>query len=388
MVVAAPVRAGPELPIRILHAVGSMDRGGIETWLMHVLRRIDSRRFRMDFLVHTRRPGAYDDEIRALGSRVIPCPHPHRPWRYLPALERVLREHGPYDVVHGHLHHFSGLVLRAARRRGVPVRIAHSHVSAMDQDAGPLRRIYLRTTGRWLDASATLGLACSAQAAAGLFGQIRRGDPRWRVLSYGLDLTPFRSAPPRDRVRAELGFAPDEVVFGHVGRFDPQKNHAFLLEIMAAARRIDPRVRPLLVGDGPLRPQIERRSAQLGLRSVFTGSRPDVPRLMLGAMDALVFPSLFEGLGLVLVEAQAAGLPVVTSDVVPDEATVVREAVRRVPLTEPAEAWARAALAIPRPDARRCLDTVMRSPFNLDANLNRLLVFYEAAGTHRDGAAR
>jgi glycosyltransferase involved in cell wall biosynthesis len=355
---------------------------------MHVLRRIDPRRFRMDFLVHTGRAGAYDDEIRALGSRIIPCPHPHRPWRYLPALERVLREHGPYDVVHSHLHHFSGLVLRAARRRGVPVRIAHSHIAGMEQSAGPLRRIYLHTTGRWLDANATLGLACSAQAAAGLFGQISLGDPRWRVLSYGIDVTPFRSAPPRERVRAELGFASHDVVFGHVGRFDPQKNHAFLLEIMAAARRIDPRVRPLLVGDGVLRPQIERRSAQLGLRSVFTGSRSDVPRLMLGAMDAMVFPSLFEGLGLVLVEAQAAGLPVVTSDIVPDEATVVREAVRRVSLAEPAEVWARTAFAMPRPDPRRCLDTVTKSRFNLDANLHRLLVFYEAARTDRPATGR
>jgi glycosyltransferase involved in cell wall biosynthesis len=375
------------IPIRILHAVGGMNRGGVETWLMHVLRRIDRQRFRMDFLVHTRRACAYDDEIRSLGSRIIPCPHPHRPWRYLAGLDRALVAHGPYDVVHSHLYRFSGLVLRAANRRGVPVRIAHGHVARMDEGAGPLRRIYLRMADRWLRDNATLGLACSVEAAEDLFGEGWRSDPRWRVLPYGIDLAPFGSAPARERVRAELGLAPDDLVLGHVGRFDPQKNHAFLLEIMAAASRIDTRVRPLLVGDGPLRPEMEFRAARLGLRSVFTGSRPDVPRLMLGAMDTLVFPSLFEGLGLVLVEAQAAGLPVVTTDVLPAEATVVGEAVRRVSLAEPAEAWARAALATPRPDRGRCLDAVAASPFNLDTNLDRLLVFYDASRTRlsRDG---
>ena len=359
-----------------------MDRGGIETWLMHVLRRVDRQRFRMDFLVHTRRTCAYDDEIRARGSRIIHGPHPHRPWRYFSELERVVHDHGPYDVVHSHLHHFNGLVLRVAKRCGVPIRIAHSHVADMDSNAGPLRRLYLRAADRWLQTNATLGLACSAQAAADLFGKIGLSDPRWHVLSYGIDIAPFGLPPQRERVRAELGLAPDDLVLGHVGRFDPQKNHAFLLEVLAAALRINARVRPLLVGDGPLRPEIERRAARLGLRAIFTGSRPDVPRLMLGAMDVLVFPSLFEGLGLVLVEAQAAGLPVVTTDVLPPEATVVAEAVRRVSLTESAEVWARAALTMPQPNQRHCLDAVAASPFNLDANLDRLLFFYSSRPPH------
>jgi glycosyltransferase involved in cell wall biosynthesis len=171
--------------------------------------------------------------------------------------------------------------------------------------------------GRWVRDAATIGLAASAQAAEDLFGNRWRDDPRWRVLSYGIDLTPFAASPQRDRVRAGWGLERDAVVLGHVGRFEPQKNHAFLLEILAAARRIDPRVRPLLMGDGPLRPWVERRAAELGLRAVFTGSRGDVPRLMLGAMDAFVFPSRFEGLGLAMVEAQAAGLPVIAADVHP-----------------------------------------------------------------------
>src|SRR6188474_985657 len=113
--------------MRVLHVLGGMDRGGVETWLMHVLREWDRGRGQMDFLVHTTRQCAYDEEVRALGARIIPCLTPRRPWSYSKRLRRILRDFGPYDVVHSHVHHFSGMVLRAARTSGVPVRIAHSH---------------------------------------------------------------------------------------------------------------------------------------------------------------------------------------------------------------------------------------------------------------------
>lgn len=363
-------------PVRIIHAVGGMDRAGIETWLMHMLRRIDRSRFQFDFLVHSERACAYDDEIRALGSRIIPCPHPHRPWRYAPMVRQALREHGPYDAIHSHLHRFSGLVLRLARMAGITRRIAHSHIADIDRGAGLLRRLYLGYAGSLLRREATMGLAASEDAAADLFGSGWRSDPRWQVLPCGLDLSPFAATYPRDTVRAELGIAPQDVVLGHVGRFETQKNHRFLVEVGAAARRINPRARLLLIGDGGLRADIENRGRELRLDLICTGSRPDVPRL-LAAMDVFVFPSLFEGLGLVLIEAQAAGLPVITSTGIPKEATVAAEAVRRLPLEAGAEAWAKAALDAPRPDRERCLAQVESSPFNLAANMDRLLALYE-----------
>ena len=115
-------------PVRVLHVLGGMNRGGVETWLMHVLRHIDRNRFRMDFLVHTVNPCAYDDEIHSLGSEIIPCLHPSRPWTYVRNFKRILREHGPYDVVHSHVHHFSGHILRLARR---PVSLPGSLIAIM-----------------------------------------------------------------------------------------------------------------------------------------------------------------------------------------------------------------------------------------------------------------
>ena len=127
-----PVSAAP---VRILHVVGGMDRGGIETWLMHALRRVDRSEYRMDFLSHTPRACAFDADIRALGSTVITGPDPHQPWRYGCEFKRILNEYGPYDVVHCHVHHFNGYVLKLAAAAGVPHRFAHSHNDTKERDA-------------------------------------------------------------------------------------------------------------------------------------------------------------------------------------------------------------------------------------------------------------
>jgi hypothetical protein len=122
-----------------------MNRGGIETWLMHILRHIDPDRFQMDFLVHTTEPCAYDEEVYAIGSKIIPCLNPSKPWVYASNFKRILREYEPYNIVHSHVHHFSGYVLWLAKQAGIPVRIAHSHndTSAVEAKAVWHRRLYL-----------------------------------------------------------------------------------------------------------------------------------------------------------------------------------------------------------------------------------------------------
>lgn len=363
-------------PLRIVHVVGGMVRAGVETWLMNLLRRIDRSRFQMDIIVHAVQPCAYDDEVRSLGARLISCPFPQRPWRYLPALRRALLEYGPYDVVHSHVHHFSGVVLGVARRAGVGIRIAHSHISLIDQGSGMLRRLYLRGAGSWLRRHATAGLAASEMAAVDLFGADWRLDPRWSILPCGIDMEPFAASLDRIAMRRTLGIAPEARVLGHVGRFDAQKNHHFLVTIAAAATRMDPNTHLLLVGDGPLRAEIAALAASHGVTTTCTGSRPDIAALM-AAMDVFVFPSRFEGLGVAMVEAQAAGLPVVASTAVPPEATVVPSSVTRLALEDGSERWAQAALAGLTPDRQRAFAAVAASDFNLANNLERLLALYQ-----------
>lgn len=370
-------------PVRILHVVGGMDRGGVETWLMHILHHIDRDRYRMDFLVHTTKHCAYDDEIRALGCEIIPCLHPSRPWRYARNFLRILRERTPYDVVHSHVHHFSGLVLKLAHRAGVPARIAHSHndTASVEARARLPRRLYTRLTGRWIVRHATLGLAASPRAAASLYGPSWGGNPGRRILYYGIDLSPFRASPDRAAVRQEMGIPTNAFVLGHVGRFCEQKNHTFLLEIASELAQNQPDMYLLLVGDGPLRPQIERKAAALRLagRVIFAGVRPDVPRLMLGCMDAFVFPSCFEGLGLAVVEAQAAGLPCVISDVIPEDVDIVKPLIQRVDLGQPVSVWVRAlanlrSSMVSRSEALRVLE---ESPFGIESSVAGLAGVYD-----------
>lgn len=373
-------------PIRILHVVGGMNRGGIETWLMHVLRHIDRDRFQMDFLVHTAEPCAYDDEVYAIGSKIIHCLNLSQPWIYAANFRRILHECGPYDIVHSHVHHFSGYVLYLAKQAGIPVRIAHSHndTSAVEAKAVWHRRLYLALTKNWIARYATMGLGCSHKAVANLFGSDWQSDPRWRVLYCGINLTPFQKQVNSDSLRAELGIPTDAFVIGHVGRFAEQKNHVFLLEIAAEVAKREPKMRLLLLGEGSLRSDIEQKVLQMGLsdRVIFAGIRPDVPEIMGSIIDIFLFPSLHEGLGLVLIEAQAAGLPCIFSSVVPDEADVVKPLVRRLSLSQPASEWAEGVLTqrdagstITKSDALALVET---SPFNIETSVKQLESIYQA----------
>jgi len=370
-------------PIRILHLLKAMDRAGVETWLMHILRSIDRDQFQMDFAVETAHPAPYDDEARALGSKVIPCADPRQPWRYSTTFRRILREHGPYDIVHSHGRYYNGFVLRLAQQEGVPIRIAHSHNDTYARQAyrGFVRPLYLTATKRWIARYRTIGLACSDKAAIDLFGAHWKADPTCRVLYCGVDLVPFAAPVDQTNVRAELDIPEDAFVIGNVGRFIPQKNHAFLLEVAAAVADREPNMRLLLVGVGTLRADAEARAEHLGIadRVIFAGSRTDVPRLLRGAMDVFLFPSLFEGLGLALVEAQAAGLPCIISDVVPPEADIVAPLIRRLSLEQPVPVWADTVLAmrdvppVTQPDA---LAMVQRSPFDVQASRRELERLY------------
>jgi glycosyltransferase involved in cell wall biosynthesis len=374
--------------IRILHSLGVLQHGGIETWLMHVMRHTDRKRFRMDFLVHAAEPGVFDEEVRAMGSRIIVCRPTglRRPWSYASyprQLSSLLRRYGPYDIVHGHMQEFSGYVLRAAAKAGVPACIAHSHNcdGAGAWRPGRVRRAYNNMLSGWIDRYATAGLACSRDAARSLYGEHWQSQRRWRVLHYGIEFSSFSEPIDVGGERRRWGLPVDAPVVGHVGRFVPQKNHAFLLEVIAACLRLRPEIHFLLVGDGPLRAAVQREAEERGLSKnvVFTGARNDVPRLMRGAMDAFVFPSLWEGLGIVLLEAQAAGLPIVVSTNVPDEFAVFPQRIERVALADGAQSWARRLLLrldCPRLRQEEALAGLSRSEFTIERSARALAEVY------------
>lgn len=368
-------------PLRILHMIGVMDVGGAETWLMNVLRHIDRTRFQMDFATLHPKDGVYDDEIRALGSRIIPCPGYDKPLRFAKHFHRILNEYGPYDIVHSHVHHYSGYIMRLARSAGIPGRIAHSHTAMTETSPSIYRRAYLATTRQWIRKYATVTLAVSNDAANALVG------PSWQTqhcqLHFcGINLAAFRCPKDRNAVRREFGIPADALVIGNTGRFEEVKNHAFLLRIFAHALEIDKRFHLLLVGDGSLRQDIVHQAESLDINDhiTFTGIRNDVGRIMTGTMDLFILTSKYEGLPLALVEAQAAGLPCIISDVIPKESTIVPSLVQRISLSAPIAKWVAAIVKMQKYDYHKNQDVyrkeVAKSPFNIETSVKELEQIY------------
>jgi len=327
-------------PIKILHCLGTLDPGGVETWLLSVLRSIDRNQFQFDFCTLGERAGLYADEIEQAGAKVIRCPLAEY-WSLGSRFKRILRD-GQYHVVHSHAHFFSGVLLRWARARGVPIRIAHSHTSYDEYAERPLRRYYRDLMLRWIQRYCTHGLAASRTAADELFTESWPEDDRFKVLHCGIDLTLFQDNFDKDQLRNELGIPLDAPVVGHVGRFVKPKNHRFLLEVAGNILKMRSDIHFLFVGDGPLRAEIETQSRDAGISNNvhFAGTRTDIPRLMRACMDAFIFPSLWEGFGLVLIEAQAAGLPCIVSNTVSVETSIFHEQMIRLPLSDDKKEWA------------------------------------------------
>lgn len=353
-------------PKRILQVVTYMGRGGIETMLMNYYRHMDRTKVQFDFLVHRDFKADFDEEIEALGGRIyrIPPMNPLKP-SYWKALDDFFRAH-PYEIVHCHLNYKSGVVLTAAKRAGIPIRVAHAHTASMSAGFSKFARIVMKPL---IPRSATHFLACGKAAGNAIFG----GKP-YALIPNAIDAEALRfDAKTRQRMRGELELGEAFTVI-HVGRFGDEKNHAFLLDTFAEVLKAEPAAKLVLAGDGPLRTEIEQKAAMLSEGSVrFLGVRKDVPDL-LQAADVFAFPSIFEGLPVTMIEAQAAGLPCVMSDRVTDEC-IVTDLVKSLPIDDP-KLWAEAILSMkdtPRTDR---LSDIQKSGYDITAAAEKLERFY------------
>ncbi len=323
--------------IRMLHIAGSMSPSGIGNFIMNAYRHVDRSKVQFDFIVCERREVSFDEEIRELGGRVFYVTRKSvSPVRNFNEIRRIVRD-GHYRFVFRHTDVSTvALDLLAAKLGGASERIAHSHSTSA-------KKIWLHKLFRpFLNAVCTQRFACSVQAGIWMYGdKYARGKKQFRVIPNGIEIEAFRyDERVRKKIREEFGLAEETVVIGHVGNYMPVKNHAWMITVLAALIRQGRNAALLLVGDGALRGQMEEQIRTLGLEEhvILAGVRNEVPAL-LQAMDVFLFPSFYEGMPIALVEAQAAGLPCVISDVITDDVCIT-EHVSKISLSESADTWA------------------------------------------------
>lgn len=330
--------------IRVAQVMGYMNGGGVEQVVMNYYRHIDRSLVQFDFLVCEGSGMVPRGEIESMGGRVLMIPPYKQLPRYMRELERLFREER-WPIVHSHVNALSVFPLRAAKRAGVPVRIAHSHSTAGKGEAA--KNAVKFVLKRFSNVYPTHRMACSRYAGEWLFGR----GAEFEVVNNAIDLSRFAfDSEARARTRAGLGLAFNQLAVGHVGRFMPQKNHRFLIEAFAELVRLRPNSVLLLAGAGEDEAAARGWVAELGVvdKVRFLGQRDDVGKLY-QAFDAFVLPSLYEGLPLVSVEAQAAGLPCFLSDRITREVDVTG-AVRFLPIDD-VSAWVD-ALADVKPGTR------------------------------------
>ncbi len=331
-------------PIRVAQIIGKWVGGGVEAVVMNYYRHIDHSKIQFDFICDSDSTNIPYEEIESLGGRVILIPPYQKVIKYHKELKKVLTE-GKYEIVHSHINTLSVFPLYAAKKARVPVRIAHSHSTTNRKEWK--RNILKQVLRPFSKVYATHYMCCSELAGTWLFGSKAYNKGEVYLLNNAIDLDKFKyDEKLRNKKRRELGIKKNQLVIGHIGRFMTQKNHTFLIDIFNEIHNQDNNAILILVGQGPLLESIREKVNQLRLTDYvqFLGQRNDVNELY-QAFDVFLLPSLYEGLGVVLIEAQCSGLPCICSTKVPTAAKIIKE-YEAIDLKIDKEIWATHVLRI------------------------------------------
>lgn len=327
---------------RILHVLGSLEIGGAEVMIMNLYRQINRSQVQFDFVIHTTEHCFFEDEISRLGGRVYRVPRfsGFNILQYMQAWKVFFQSHPEYQIIHSHVASSSALHLGIAKRFQI-YTIAHSHsVKMFHGIKGVMDSVFSFPT-RWI---ANHFFACSKASGRARFGQKVVDSCKFAIIKNALDVKGLGYSPDtREIYRKQLNLD-GKFVVGHVGRFDAMKNHDFLIRLFSLVHEQQHNATLLLIGDGEQRLVIELLIKKFALEDVvkILGTRSDVVEL-LQAMDVFVFPSIAEGLGISVIEAQATGLPCVVSNCVPTDVKIT-ELVEFLDLKEPMERWAETVL--------------------------------------------
>lgn len=358
--------------IRVLQVFANLDRGGAETMIMNYYRAIDKNRVQFDFVSHFNN-GAYESEIKEMGGKIFRIPRfkGYNILSYMKAWDKFYKAHPEYEIIHVHCYKVAGLILSIAKKNGVKIRIVHSHTANAQYKF--YENIVFSIFNKIAISSATHLYACGESAGKFLFS-----DRIFNVLNNAIDTVKFKcDIEKRNLIRNKLG-VDEYFVIGHVGRFMVAKNHKFIIEIFEEIYKVNKNARLLLVGSGDkLLYEIKKIVSDKNLNDavIFTGARSDIPELMM-AMDVFLFPSLYEGLPVTVVEAQASGLKTFISDRITDEVKIT-SLITVLSLNDSAEYWADEILKYSDGYERRNMSEIItKAGYDIYDNVKIITDFY------------
>lgn len=358
--------------IRVLHSVSNMDRGGIETMLMNFYRHMDRDKVQFDFLANKPVPGDYDEEIRALGGRIFVSPGFKSYRSYLSYMTELFKEHPEYQIIHTHNGSLMLYALESAKSNGIPVRIAHAHATAVPVGLTNQLKKLMRPLIKY---AATDYWGCSDAAGKFYFSE-KYWNKSNELIHNAINVKNFTfNEEVRKSIREQYGFG-DKLVVGHVGRMAPQKNHKKLLEVFAQMHKINPDTQLVLIGTGELEESLKQQANTLGIADsvTFTGVLSNVNE-WLSAFDVFVMTSLYEGLPVVAIEAQAADLPCVLTDTITPEVKIT-DKVKFLGLHDEPIKWAKAILEI-KPVERVSREAeLQKAGYDIESEAKRMQELY------------
>jgi len=358
-------------PIRVLHIVTHMNRGGLETMIMNYYREINRDIVQFDFLEHRYGKHDFTDEITGLGGNIYQVPRMNifSQSEYQKELRLFFMDNENYQIVHSHIDTMSAVPLMYAKKAGIRILIAHSHSSNLDHDLKyPIKILFKRKISRL----ATDLFACSESAGKWMFGnrkyEIFRNAIKTDDFIYDKSLS--------SSLKSKYGLE-EQFVVGHVGSFTKPKNHAFIIDIFKEIHKINNKAILLLIGVGPLELDIVNKVKRENLVDCvkFMGLRDDVNNLM-QVFDVFLFPSKYEGLPVTLIEAQSIGLPCVISDRIPEDVCITRN-IFVLSLSESSFTWASKTLSVYDNFNRKNMqDEVIKAGFDIKENARWLENYY------------
>ena len=363
-------------PIRVLQVLGGLEAGGAESFVMNLYRAIDKEKVQFDFVKHIEHKGVFEDEITKMGGKIYRGPKytGKNHFAYCRWWNDFFAEHPEYHVIHGHVRSTASIYLKIAQKYGL-VTIAHSHSTSNGSGVSAIvkniMQLPIRHTADYL-------FACSDKAGKWLYGEKATKQPNYRMIPNGVDLKRFAfHEEKRHQMRNQLKITEDTFVVGHIGRITVPKNHQFLVELFAAYHKENPKSRLLLVGDGELFEAVQQQCTQLGIREavIMVGSKTNTEDYY-QAMDIFVFPSLWEGLPVSVVEAQANGLICLLSDVITRDVDLTDQ-VKYLSLNEKSRWINEIARACPKPRTAASPENMKKlQPFDASVVAKQLQDFY------------